>query len=147
MEIKLRQIHEFSSNETRKKWLLDPLIQKFVSYIPDSTSKGEKEKPFFSQNYEILYDDKLVGDIKVYGDKKDFKHRTAQFLIIIGENRGKGVGSTVVNMLLQQLKKMFISIYCNVNRYNIASIKMLQKNGFLIKNLKGNEVILYKTLV
>ena len=147
MEIKLQQIKNFDRNRIREKWLLDPLIKKFISYFPDASLKNEKEKPSFSQNYEILYEDKLVGDLKVFGNKKDLKNKTAQFLIVLGESRGKGVGTMVVKLLLQKLKKMFNTVYCNVNRYNTASIKMLQKNGFLIKNLKGSEVIFYKTLV
>ncbi len=147
MEIKLNKIKDFDKNTIREKWSLDPLIKKFVSYFPDAISQTVKEKPSFSQNYEILYKNKLIGDLKVFGNKRDLRNKTAQFLIVLGENRGKGIGSKVVKLLLRKLKKMFTTVYCNVNRYNTASIKMLQKNGFLIKNLKGNEVIFYKTLV
>ena len=147
MEIQLRKIKKFVKNQTREKWILDPLVQKFISYFPDSKEKNKKDLPTFFQNYEILYEEKLIGDIKVFGDKKDQKNKTAQFLIILGENRGKGLGSHAVNLLLQRLKKMFTSVYCHVDRCNTASIKMLQKNGFLIKNLNRSEVTFYKTLV
>jgi len=147
MEIILNKIIEFDKNKTREKWILDPLVRKFISYFPDSYLPTVSNAPSFSQNFEIIYDEKLIGDVKVFGNKKDLKNKTAQFLIVLGENRGKGIGSAVIDLLLKKIKKMFNSVYCNVNRYNMASIKMLQKNGFIIKNLKGNEVILYKTLV
>ena len=102
MEIKLQQIKDFNKNIIREKWLLDPFIKKFISYFPDVSFQNEKEKPSFSQNYEILYEDKLVGDLKVFGNKKDLKNKRAQFLIVLGENRGKGVGTMVVKLLLKK---------------------------------------------
>ena len=146
MEVRLKQIQEFVKNKTREKWLLDPIIRKFVD--TDSDKKApDSWKPAFIQNFEIYLGKKLIGDIKVFGNAGDTKKRVAQILIVLGDNRGEGVGSKALSLLLEKLKKMFSVVYCNVNRYNIASLKMLRKNGFFIKDLKGNEFVLYKTLV
>jgi len=67
--------------------------------------------------------------------------------MVLGDNRGEGVGTKALNLLLDKMKNMFTAVYCTVNRYNIASLKMLRKNGFFIKDLKGNEFVLYKTLI
>lgn len=147
MDLQLKKIDIFVRNKIREKWLSDPLITKYIDHILDDQENNPADKTAFSHNYEIIKDEKLIGDVKVFGYKEDLKRRTAQFLIILGEDRGSGIGSKIVEILLEKLKKNFISIYCYVNRYNIASIKMLQKNGFLIKNLKKNEVILYKNLL
>jgi len=146
MEVYLKQIQNFVINKTREKWILDPLIRRFVDFKPDFSMDDLFEKPAFCQNFEIYLDSDLIGDIKVFGDKKDLKKKAAQILIVLGEARGKGIGTQALNLLLEKINKMYNAVYCNVNRYNIASIKMLRKNGFSIKNLKGNEVILYKKL-
>ena len=146
MEVYLKQIQEFVKNKTREKWLNDPLVKKFLAFGSMIPSKVVFEKPSFVQNFEIYLDKKLVGDIKVFGDKKDIKKRLAQVLIVLGESRGLGIGTKALELLLERLKEMYDAVYCNVNRYNIASIKMLRKNGFRIKRFVGNEVVLYKKL-
>lgn len=146
MEVRLKQIQEFVKNKTREKWLLDPIIRKF--FDNDSDKKViDSWKPAFIQNFEIYLDKKLIGDIKVFGNTKDIKKRAAQILMVLGDERGHGIGSKALGMLLEKLKDMFSTVYCTVNRYNIASLKMLRKNGFFIKDLKGNEFVLYKPLI
>lgn len=146
MNVRLKQIQEFVRNKTREKWLVDPLIKNFLSFGSNPPSKTLFEKPAFVQNFEIYLDKKLIGDIKVFGNSKDIKKRVAQVLIVLGESRGMGVGTKALELLLETLKEMYGAVYCNVNRYNIASIKMLRKNGFRIKRFIGNEVVLHKSL-
>ncbi len=146
MEVCLKQIQEFVKNKTREKWLSDPLIKKFLSFSSKLPSTHLFEKPAFVQNFEVYLDKKLIGDIKVFGNKKDIKKRVAQVLMVLGESRGKGVGTKALEVLLETLRGMYDAVYCKVNRYNIASIKMLRKNGFRIKKFIGNEVVLYKKL-
>ena len=146
MDVRLKQIQEFVKNKTREKWLEDPLIKKFLSFGANFPAKPFFDKPAFVQNFEIYLDKKLIGDIKVFGNTKDIKKRFAQVLIVLGESRGNGVGTKALELLLETLKEMYDAVYCNVNRYNIASIKMLRKNGFRIKRFIGSEVVLYKRL-
>ncbi len=146
MEVYLKQIQEFVKNNTREKWLNDPIIKKFLSFGSNFPSKALFEKPAFVQNFEVYLDKKLIGDIKVFGDKADIKKHIAQLLIVLGESRGKGVGTKALELLLEKLRGVYDAVYCNVNRYNIASIKMLRKNGFRIKRFIGNEVVLYRRL-
>jgi RimJ/RimL family protein N-acetyltransferase len=147
MNIQLKETVEFTSNKSRNKWMADPHIGKYLDFSGDSQENSQLEKALFVTNYEIYNGKKLVGDIKVFGYKEDQIKRMAQFLIVLGEQRNKGIGTIAIALLLEKLRKKYISVYCYVNRYNLASIRMLQKNGFLIKNLKSNEVILYKTLI
>ena len=106
MEVRLKQIQEFVKNKTREKWLLDPIIRKFVD--TDSDKKApDSWKPAFIQNFEIYLGKKLIGDIKVFGNDKDTKKRVAQFLMVLGDNRGEGVGSKALSLLLEKLKKCF----------------------------------------
>ena len=146
MNVHIKQIQDFVKNQTREKWLADPLVKKFLSFSSNFPSNTLFEKPAFVQNFEIYLDKKLIGDIKVFGDKKDIKKCVAQVLLILGESRGKGIGTKAIELLLEKLRGMYDAVYCNVNRYNIASIKMLRKNGFRIKRFVGNEVVLYKRL-
>ena len=146
MEVRLKRIKQFVKNTTREKWLLDPIVKKFLHH-DNENEESSSWKPAFIHNFEIYTGRKLIGDIKVFGNDGDFKNRVAQILIVVGENRGEGVGTKAINLLLGKLKDMFNAVYCNVNRYNIASLKMLRKNGFFIKDLKGNEFVLYKPLV
>ena len=146
MEVHIKKIKEFVKNKTRERWLLDPIISRFIYHHPDKKPL-DFYKPSFIHNFEIYLGKKLIGDIKVFGDDNDFRKKVAQILIVLGENRGEGFGTKALNLLLEKLKNMFNAVYCNVNRYNIASLKMLRKNGFFIKDLKGNEFVLYKTLL
>jgi RimJ/RimL family protein N-acetyltransferase len=146
MEVHLKHIQEFVKNKTREKWSLDPFIKRFVHSNPDKDS-ADTWKPAFIHNFEIYWGKKLIGDIKVFGNEGDIKKKVAQILIVLGENRGEGIGTKAINLLLEKLQNMFSAVYCNVNRYNIASLKMLRKNGFFIKDLKGNDFILYKPLI
>ena len=146
MEVHLRKIKEFVKNNSREKWLIDPIVKRFIHSNPGKNVEGSW-KPAFIHNFEIYIGRKLVGDIKVFGSDSDIKKRVAQILIVLGENRGEGVGTKAINLLLGKLQNMYTAVYCNVNRYNVASLKMLRKNGFFIKDLRGNEFILYKTLI
>jgi RimJ/RimL family protein N-acetyltransferase len=146
MDVYLKQIQEFVKNKSREKWLNDPLVKKFLAFGANFPSSLKFDKPAFAQNFEIYLDKKLIGDIKVFGNMKDIKKHVAQLLIVLGESRGKGIGSKAIELLMEKLKGMYDAVYCNVNRYNIASIKMLRKNGFRIKKIIGNEVVLYKRL-
>lgn len=146
MDVRLKEIKEFAKNKTREKWLNDPLVRRFLNIKEDFKTNTLIEKPAFTINYEIYLGKKLIGDIKVFGNNIDLKKRMAQILVVLGEARGKGIGSRVMAELLEKLKNIYKTVYCNVNRYNVASIKMLQKNGFLIKDIRGSDVIFYKRL-
>ena len=145
MNIQIKQIQNIVKNKRREKWLKDPLIKKFLLIDP-IVSDPPPNKPAFVQYFEIYLNKILVGDIKVFGDKKDLKNQIAQILIVLGESRGKGIGTKAMGIVLDKIKGIHEAVYCHVNRYNIGSIKMLRNNGFRIKKFTGNEVVLYKRL-
>ncbi|MGD9900083.1 MAG: GNAT family N-acetyltransferase [Calditrichaceae bacterium] len=144
MDIKLIELDQIDFNAVRKKWLDDPQIKKFISY--HDQVKNDPVKPVYKKYFEIYNEDKLVGDIKVFTEEKDQDRKQAQILMVVGENRSKGIGTLALSMLLNKLRGVFDSVYCHVNRYNIPSIKMLKNCGFLIDDFTENDVILIRKL-
>jgi RimJ/RimL family protein N-acetyltransferase len=65
--------------------------------------------------------------------------------MIIGE-RNNGIGSTALKMLLEKIKDSYNSVYCQILRSNIASLKMLKNNGFEVESINGEELVLSKFL-
>ena len=144
MNITLRQTAKITFNNIRKAWMDDPEIKKFMSFKLDSIIKNNRESN--SLFFEIYLQNRLIGDIKVFSSEHDKDKRVAEILMIIGENRGKGIGTAVIGELLDILKSKFQEVYCKVNRYNLPSIKMLRKNGFRFSDLTGSDFILRKKL-
>ena len=65
--------------------------------------------------------------------------------MIIGE-RNNGIGTTALKMLLEKIKNSYNSVYCQILKSNLASLKMLKNNGFQIEGIDGEELILTKNL-
>ena len=144
MKIKLRQTAKITFNNIRESWMNDPEIKKFLSFNLDSKIKNQDDSS--SLFFEIYLQNHLIGDIKVFSSEHDKDKKVAEILMIIGENRGKGIGTAVIGELLNILKTKFQEVYCKVNRYNLPSIKMLRKNGFRFSDLSGSDFILRKKL-
>ncbi len=140
MDIFLKETPSIELTSQRKNWSNDPLIAKYLG-----GKSGRQTADAFSRYYEIYVKNKLVGDIKVFGDTMDVLRKKAQILIVLGEERGKGIGTQALRQLLTKIQSAYQTVYCHVNRYNIASIKMLQKNGFRFNDLQGNEFILTRS--
>jgi RimJ/RimL family protein N-acetyltransferase len=131
-------------NDQRRKWREDPRINRYFTTDP-LVAKGESQE-LEPSYFEIYHDGKLVGDIKVFQLEKDVEKDQAQVVILIGEPVIRGIGTEAIALLIGAIRDRYASIYCLVNRYNIASIKMLQHNGFKIRDFRGNEVRLSRRL-
>ncbi len=140
MDICLKETAKFEFNKLRQAWSKDPSVAKYIAGKPETPTIPEG----FSHYFEIYIKNRLVGDIKVFGNKMDAVRQKAQILMVLGEQRGKGIGTLALEQLLAKIQDMYQSVYCHVNRYNIASIKMLRKNGFRFSDFRGNEFILTK---
>ena len=65
--------------------------------------------------------------------------------MVIG-NRNNGIGTNALHMLLERVKDTYNSVYCYILKSNIASLKMLKRNGFQINKIDGDNLLLTKTL-
>ena len=100
----------------------------------------------FYKFYEIYETDNHVGDIKIfYETEEDIFKKRAQILMVIGD-RNKGIGTQALSILLEKLKNNYFSVYCNILRSNIASLKILKRNGFLIEKIEGDTLVLSRQL-
>jgi len=141
MKISIKKTDVLVADERREAWSRDPLIRRFLNFGRESAEPCFT-RPEFIHHFEIYLKNRLVGDVKVFGDRKDSKKNIAQLIVVLGESRGMGVGSRAVGMVVERFQGIYKAIYCRVNRYNLNSIRMLRRNGFVFKNLVGNEFIL-----
>ena len=59
--------------------------------------------------------------------------------MIVGD-RNRGIGTRAIRELLYHLKTSYRSVYCTILRSNIASLKILKKNNFLIEEIEGRQL-------
>jgi len=144
MDIHLKEVEKIVRNDKRKKWQADPRIKTY--FKAGSSESAEQLNEQNVRYFEIYYRKSLVGDIKVFMTTEDQDHNRAQVMILVGEPIAPGIGTRAIELLAQQLKNSYHSIYCLVNRYNIASIKILKKNLFKIKDFLGTDVLLVRKL-
>jgi len=110
--------------------------------IPDDS----QSLTHFQKFYEIYESDHLVGDIKIfYETEEDVMQKRGQLLMVVGD-RNKGIGTNALNLLLDRIKTSYDSVYCHIMRSNVASLKMLKRNGFQIERLEGDMLRLSKSL-
>lgn len=108
-------------------------------YIPYPYSEDDAE--FFidqtkrehpRQNFAIEHDGKLCGVIGLLV-QKDVYQKTAEIGYWLGEPYwGKGIATKAVELMITYgFKELhLVRIYSGVFEYNVASMKVLEKNGF-----------------
>ncbi len=147
MNLNIKEIDELDFNYQREEWFADPVIKNFI-YFRESNQATEDNLALanFQKFYEIYEQDNLVGDIKIfYENEEDILEKRGQLLIVIG-NRNNGFGTNALNKLLDKIKGSYNSVYCHILRSNMASLKMLKRNGFNIDRMTGDGLRLSKTL-
>lgn len=74
----------------------------------------------------VLYDDRVAGNVVSWkdGEKRKLGYWLGQ------EFWGKGIGSTAVSLFLDEVKER--PIFADVAKHNPASIRILQKCGFVV---------------
>ena len=147
IDIHLKETSRLQFNHERKQWIDDPYISQYVYFSQDTTPEDlENSLASFNKYYEIYEGDQLVGDIKVfYENEEDIFLKRAQILMVISK-RSQGIGTRALKMLLEQLKGCYNSVYCRINRNNIASLKMVKNNGFLVEDWDDEELVLVRHL-
>jgi RimJ/RimL family protein N-acetyltransferase len=141
MLINLKEAGSIQVTPERKSWVRDSQISKYL--ILRDKPKTDPKKDFltnFEKFYEVYELDKHVGDIKVFYETEEdiFKHR-AQIIMVIGK-RNNGIGSNALKLLLEKVKDEYQSLYCLIDRSNIASLKILKRNGFQIDKFERDKV-------
>jgi RimJ/RimL family protein N-acetyltransferase len=141
MFLELKETEEITPTPERKQWYNDPDVQDYVVLRDqaDAEEDGRSLTPF-RKYYEIYNDGRHVGDIKIfYANEEDIFKKRAQILMVVGE-RNNGIGTNAIKILLQKLKGVYQSVYCQVLRSNIASLKILKRNGFQVDRLDGDKI-------
>lgn len=147
MDLNLKEAVHINFTSQRKEWIEDPEINKYIYFQETQPEQKDSNALTDFQRYYEVYDrDKLVGDIKIfYETEKDILQKRAQLLMIIGE-RNNGIGTTALKILLEKIKDSYNSVYCQILKSNLASLKMLKNNGFQVEDVEGDELILSKNL-
>jgi RimJ/RimL family protein N-acetyltransferase len=98
------------------------------------------EKPSFMVYAITIGKDKLIGTIGI--DNINYKKSSCEIGYWISEKYiGKGYGTLAIKLFLIKISNIFDlkEIVANVSKNNIASCRILEKNGFKIKReLKNN---------
>ena len=147
MDLDLKETEQIDDTYQRQKWIEDPEINKYIYFQETQPEQKDTNALTDFQRYYEVYDrDKLVGDIKIfYETETDILQKRGQLLMIIGE-RNNGIGTSALKMLLEKIKNSYNSVYCQILRSNIASLKMLKNNGFYVEGIEGEELTLTKLL-
>ncbi len=95
------------------------------------------------ENFAITYRGQLVGSIGVIF-KEDIYRKTIEIGYFVGEAYwGKGIASQAVGILLQHIQENFdvVRIFAKVFEHNIASMKVLERNGFQLESIRKKAVV------
>ncbi len=91
----------------------------------------------------ITFQNEVVGSIGVM-TKDDVYRKSIEIGYFLGEAHwGKGIATLAVGLLLQYIKMNFdvFRVYAEVFGHNIASMKVLEKNGFHLEGIRQKAVI------
>jgi len=141
MILELKETEQITPTPERNQWYNDPSVQDYVVFRDHGDPEDEEQTlTNFHRYYEIYNEGRHVGDIKIfYASEEDIFKKRAQILMVVGE-RNNGIGTKAMNLLLQKIKGIYQSVYCQVLRSNIASLKILKRNGFQIDRMDGDKL-------
>ena len=127
-------------NAVDRRLLSDRLPNPYTEKIAEEWLKTVSENEAVTGIYRaIVYDRKLIGSISV--EKKDDDAEIGYMLL--NEYKNKGIATEAVKQVCTIAFKVlsFEQITANVFQPNIASIRVLLKNGFKYKGTIPNAVI------
>ena len=127
-------------NAVDRRFLSDRLPNPFTEKDAEEWLKMVTNNDAITGIYRaIVYDGKLIGSISV--EKKDDDAEIGYMLL--NEYSNKGIGTEAVKQICP-IAFMVLSleqIIANIFQPNIASMRVLQKNGFIYKGTIPNAVI------
>ena len=149
MILQLIEKDDIQTNEERESWFNDPQIKEYVE-LRDAGSIGKDEIETsltnFNRYYEIYNNNRHVGDIKTfYETEDDIFNKHVQILMVVG-NRNQGIGTQALKLLIDKLKDSYNTVYCIIQRKNIASLKILKRNKFQVEKLDNDTIRLSRNL-
>ena len=127
-------------NAVDRRFLSDRLPNPYIEKDAEEWLKMVNDNDEITGIYRaIVYDGKLIGSISV--EKKDDNAEIGYMLL--KEYSNKGIGTEAVRQVCTIAFKILSleQITANVFPQNIASIRVLQKNGFKYKGAIPNVVI------
>ena len=148
-EIKIRSLESSDRSELAKLANNKKIWDNLRDYIPFPYKEEDaeffinstlKEEP--KQTFGIEFNGKLYGVIGLVVQKDVYK-KSAEIGYWIGEQYwGKGVATKAVELISEYGfdKLGLIRIYAGVFEYNIASMRVLEKNGFEKEGIFKNAV-------
>jgi RimJ/RimL family protein N-acetyltransferase len=149
MILHLKETKELQNNEERESWVSDPQIKEYVELRDAGSINLDDDNSSltnFNRYYEIYKNNEHVGDIKVFYDcEDDIFNKRAQILMVVGE-RGQGIGTQALELLLVELKDNYESVYCIIQRTNVPSLKILKRNMFNVETLDNYTLRLTRDL-
>ena len=95
------------------------------------------------QNFAIIYKGEVAGSIGIT-PKDDIYRKTIEIGYFIGESFWqRGIATEAVSNIINYIRHEFnvIRIYAEVFEHNIASMKVLEKNGFFLESIRQKAVI------
>lgn len=139
MKITIRKFG-FNDIENKVKWINDDKINKYLHY--DLPLEVEKTRIWFENNKDntnrydgvILADDIPVGLIGLL----NIEEEKAEYYIALGEEKyfGKKIANEATKLILDYARKLNLDlVYAYAEIDNTASIKLMEKNGFVVKDL------------
>ena len=86
-----------------------------------------------------IFDNNLhIGNIQI--NDFDSIHKRAEITYVVGDTNYwcRGVGSFAVSKIIQLSKKKYFlnKLYAGVDKRNLSSIKVLEKNGFILEGIR-----------
>lgn len=99
------------------------------------------QKPL--QNFAIVYKGDVAGSINI-SPKKDIYRKSIEIGYFVGESFwGKGIATEAVAHIVKHITYTFdaVRIYAEVFEKNVASMKVLEKNGFYLESIRKKSII------
>ena len=94
------------------------------------------------QNFAIEYNHQVAGSIGIL-IKEDVYRKSIEIGYFIGEPFwSKGIATQAVGLLMDHIKKVYdpIRLWAEVFEHNIASMRVLEKNGFALESIRIKSV-------
>ena len=101
----------------------------------------DKNSTFF----DIILDGNIFGEVKTDIMLNDLEHVYIREIEVNEEHRGKGIGSTAIDLLVQSYLKRFKirNFGAQIKPDNTASIRAFEKNGFLTNGVPRLRLLYY----
>ncbi len=94
------------------------------------------------QNFAIEYDRQIAGSIGIL-IKEDVYRKSIEIGYFIGESFwGKGIATKAVALIMDHIIKAYdpVRVWAEVFEHNIASMRVLEKNGFALESIRKKSV-------